>query len=91
MSNYICKQSFVNTGAKPRADLALAEVKPRLMRTGHLESWRPSKVWVGVGLPVLGLWSVWLELTPSRSVCNFTPIICPTYDVRVSPGDEGDC
>ena len=76
----ILGRNFLSLGlARLRAVLALAEVKPRLMCAGRLDSHLSL-----VGL-VLGLWPVCLGFTTSmqkRVHCNFGCIICPTCQSR---------
>ena len=82
----ILGRNFLSLGlARLRAVLALAEVKPRLMCAGRLDSHLSL-----VGL-VLGLWPVCLGFTTSMQKSACIAISAVLFVLRVSPGDEGDC
>ena len=70
----ILGRNFLSLGlARLRAVLALAEVKPRLMCAGHLDSHL-----------VLGLWPVWLEFTTSMCALQFRLYYLSYVSVQVT-------
>ena len=75
----ILGRNFLSLGlARLRAVLALAEVKPRLMCAGHLDSH------LSLVRLVLGLWPVWLEFTTSMCALQFRLYYLSYVSVQVT-------